>query len=577
MLMTAVPSARTAASLRSEVEVQGGATRVIVSVESSLNPEIPIGFEACSDSLPERTSQVDTGASVAWQSHMALEDPPPLVAAEGFPELNDMHAVSIQCLRTGWAGFEWSQVENCNAPQRRIARLSPPRYACGMMHQAIRSVLLTGADPVFPTPYRIGAAGAVAIAASAQAAADFWELRTGERQSVAVNCRHAAAAMRSATYLRIDGIEPSSSWDPFSGLYPTGDGRHVFLHCNFPHHREGMLALLGTRANKEEFAAAVAARGGQEFEDAIAAAGLCGALTRTPEEWVAHPHGRALAALPPVSIERIGDGPKSVPRGGGRPLAGIRVLDLTRVLAGPTCGRTLAEHGADVMRIAAPHLPFAPTLVMDTGHGKLSAFVDLREQRGRAQLRALASEADVFVQGYRPGTLAARGFGPRDIGPGKIYVSLSAYGHEGPFAPRRGFDSILQNASGMSTVQGSPEAPCNLPVQPLDYCAGYLAAWGVVTALLRRAEEGGSWHVQLSLAGMAEWIKAKGPVEGWRDAPTDLSPEELAAISMESDTPHGRLTHLAPVAMMSRTPPHWTRPSAPLGSHDPVWPETLAA
>ena len=446
-----------------------------------------------------------------------------------------------------------------------------------MIHEAIRNVLLAGADPVFPTPYRIGEAGAVAIGAAARAAADFWELRSGESQTVTVDRRHAAAAMRSATYLRIDGAAPSSLWDPFSGLYPTGDGRHVFLHCNFAHHRDGMLQLLGVQPEKEAFAGAVAARGGQELEDAIAAAGLCGALTRRPEEWAEHPHGRALAALPPVTIERIGDGPPMPPRGGDRPLAGIRVLDLTRVLAGPTCGRTLAEHGADVLRIAGPHLPFAPTLVMDTGHGKLSAFVDLREERGRAQLRTLAAEADVFVQSYRPDTLAARGFGPRDIGPGKVYVSLSAYGHEGPFASRRGFDSILQNASGMSTVQGSPEAPRNLPVQPLDYCGGYLAAWGVVTALLRRAEEGGSWYVQLSLAGMAEWIKGLGTVEGWQETPAELAPEELAAITMESDTPHGRLTHLVPVAKMSRTPPHWARSSVPLGSHDPVWPETLAA
>jgi len=265
------------------------------------------------------------------------------------------------------------------------------------------------------------------------------------------------------------------------------------------------------------------------------------------------------------------------PRGGARPLAGIRVLDLTRVLAGPTCGRTLAEHGAEVMRIAGPHLPFSPVLVMDTGHGKRSAFVDLRSERGRAELRALAVEADVFVQSYRPGALAARGFGPRDIGAGKVYVSLSAYGHEGPFAARRGFDSVVQNASGMAAVQGSPEAPRNLPAQPLDYCAGYLAAWGAVRALLRRAEQGGSWHVRLSLAGMAEWIKSLGAAEGWRDAPAELAPEEIASMTMESDTPHGRLTHLAPVAQMSRTLPRWARPSAPLGSHDPVWAEAAAA
>jgi len=361
-----------------------------------------------------------------------------------------------------------------------------------MIHEAIRNVHLTGADPVFPTPYRIGEAGAAAIAAAAQAAADFWELRSGERQTVAVDRRRAAAAMRSATYLKIDGADPPPTWDAFTGLYPTGDGRHVFLHCNFAHHREGVLRLLGAPPERDALARAVAARGGQELEDAVAAAGLCGALTRSPEEWSRHPQGRALAVLAPVTIERIGDGPPMPPRGGARPLAGIRVLDLTRVLAGPTCGRTLAAHGAEVMRIAGPHLPFSPVLVMDTGHGKRSAFVDLRSERGRAELRALAVEADVFVQSYRPGALAARGFGPRDIGAGKVYVSLSAYGHEGPFAARRGFDSVVQNASGMAAVQGSPEAPRNLPAQPLDYCAGYLAAWGAVRALLGRAEQGGS-------------------------------------------------------------------------------------
>ena len=446
-----------------------------------------------------------------------------------------------------------------------------------MIQQAIENVLLTGADPVFPTPWRIGEAGAVAIGAAARAAADFWELRSGERQTVTVCRRRAAAAMRSATYLKIDGAPPPSTWDPFTGIYPTGDGRHVFLHCNFPHHRDGVLALLGAEADREALAEAVAGREAQALEDALAEAGLCGAMTRTPEEWAAHPQGRALASLPPVAIERIADGPPvPPPQEGARPLAGVRVLDLTRVLAGPTCGRTLAEHGAEVMRIAGPHLPFTAPLVMDTGHGKLSAFVDLREERGRAQLRALAAEADIFVQSYRPGALAGRGFGPRDIGPGKVYVSLSAYGHEGPFAPRRGFDSVVQNASGMSTVQGGRQAPRNLPAQPLDYCAGYLAAWGAVTALRRRAEEGGSWHVRLSLAGMAEWIKGMGRVEGWRDAPAELPEDELAAMTMESDTPHGRLSHLAPVAELSRTPARWARPSVPLGAHDPVWPEAAA-
>lgn len=296
-------------------------------------------------------------------------------------------------------------------------------------------------------------------------------------------------------------------------------------------------------------------------------------MVRTIGEWEGHVHRGALTALPPVSVERIGDGPEQpLDPDGCRPLAGIRALDLTRVLAGPTCGRTLAEHGADVMRIAGPQLPSVETAVIDTSHGKLSAFVDLREESGRARLRALAADADIFVQGYRPGALAARGFGPVALGPGKVHVSVSAYGHAGPLSPRRGFDSIVQNATGMTTVQGSHDAPRNLPVQPLDYCAGYLAAWGATVALRRRAEEGGSWHVQVSLAGMAEWIKGLGTVDGWRDVPRELAPDEIAGISMESDTPFGRLTHLAPIARMSGTPPRWDRPWVPLGTHGAAWP-----
>lgn len=446
------------------------------------------------------------------------------------------------------------------------------------IHRAIRNDALTGSDPVLPTPYRIGEAGAAAIAASARAAADLWEFRTGESQTVTVDRRHAAAAMRSATYLRIDGNDPPESWDPFTGHYATGDGRHVFLHCNFRHHRDGILDITGVpvaRPDKEALVEAVRGWEAQALEDAAAEAGLCGTMVRTIGEWEGHAHRGALTALPPVSIERIGDGPVQPPDPDGRrPLAGIRALDLTRVLAGPTCGRTLAEHGADVMRMAGPHLPSVETAVIDTGHGKLSAFVDLREEAGRARLRALAADADIFVQGYRPGALAARGFGPGALGPGKVHVSVSAYGHAGPLSPRRGFDSIVQNATGMTTVQGSPDAPRNLPVQPLDYCAGYLAAWGAMVALRRRAEEGGSWHVQVSLAGMAEWIRGLGTVDGWRDVPRELAPDEIAGISMESDTPFGRLTHLAPIARMSGTPPRWDRPSVPLGTHGAAWPRT---
>ena len=160
-------------------------------------------------------------------------------------------------------------------------------------------------------------------------------------------------------------------------------------------------------------------------------------------------------------------------------MSGIRAFDLTRVLAGPTSGRVLAENGADVLHVAAPHLPYQAELLMDTGHGKRCAWIDLRESAGVETMKTLLKDADIFTQGYRPGTLAARGFSPEQVAalrPGIVCVSLCAYGHEGPWSSRRGFDSIVQNVTGLAATQASLAKPRNLPVQALDYIAGYLGA-----------------------------------------------------------------------------------------------------
>ena len=217
-----------------------------------------------------------------------------------------------------------------------------------------------------------------------------------------------------------------------------------------------------------------------------------------------------MAKLPLFSIEKIGDAPPLKLAAADRPLAGLRVLDLTRIIAGPVCGRTLAVHGADVLLVTASHLPSIRSLVIDTGRGKLSASIDLREASGRETLTALLRDADIFVQGYRPGAIAGHGFSPQDaarIRPGIIYVSLCAYGQEGPWADRRGFDSLVQNASGLNDEEAyafgarEPQAtPRPLPAQVLDHATGYLLAFAAMAALKRRMAEGGSWHVRLSLA-----------------------------------------------------------------------------
>jgi len=427
-----------------------------------------------------------------------------------------------------------------------------------------------GADPVLRTPYRVGTAGAASLAAVGLAAAELWALRTGRRQSVAVDLRAAAASLRSGYYLRIDGKPPPAPWDPMSGFYPVRDGRWVSIHCNFPNHRAAALQVLGTGEDRAKANEASKAWDGQALEEAIHAGGGCAGLARGAAEWGAHPHAAAVAAQPLLEILRIGDAPPLPLPQGGRPLAGVRVLDLTRVLAGPTCARTLAEHGADVLKITAAHLPDSGAIEIDTGLGKLAAHLDLRSAQGLETLRGLLSSADVFSQSYRPGALAGRGFSPEEaakLRPGIVYVSLNAWGQTGPWKNRRGFDSIVQTVSGMAHASGDGTTPRLMPCSAIDYVSGYLMAYGAMVALARRAREGGSWLVRVGLARTGKWIVDRGTVDG-----SAAQAPEPAGLVMETQSPAGLITHLKPVVQLSETPARWERPPVPLGHHRPEWP-----
>ena len=256
---------------------------------------------------------------------------------------------------------------------------------------------ISGADPVLRTRYRIGTAGAAALAACGVAAARLWQLRGGRAQAVSIDLRHAAASLRSATYMRIDGKPLPPVWDPFSGYYPVRDG-WISIHCNFVNHRAAALKVLGVAEGEGRPAAEKASSNwtGVELEDAIHAAGGCAGFARSAEAWGRHPQAAAVSEQPLLSIERIGDAPRESLPAAKRPLAGVRVLDLTRVLAGPTCARSLAEHGADVLKISAAHLPDSGLVDLDTGLGKLSARLDLRTAADCETLRGLVKDADVF-------------------------------------------------------------------------------------------------------------------------------------------------------------------------------------
>jgi crotonobetainyl-CoA:carnitine CoA-transferase CaiB-like acyl-CoA transferase len=442
---------------------------------------------------------------------------------------------------------------------------------------ALSAVTLTGEEPKLPSSFRVGAAAQVPIAAAGLAAAEIWKLRSGEAQTVAVDMTHAAVECRSERYLRVDGKPPPPTWDPTAGIYRTGDARFVRLHTNFPHHRAAVCKVLGCKEEREAIQAALMQWEGEAFETAAYAGGAVVSMMRSHEEWSATPHAKALATLPTFTIERIGEaGPRPWPNG-DRPLAGIRVLDLSRVIAAPVAGRTLALHGADVMLVSGPNVPAIRWLTIDTGRGKLSTFIELKSDAGRATMRELLADADIFSQGYRPRAIAALGFSAEEaakISPGIVYVTLSAYGHAGPWAERRGFDSLVQTSTGFNHAEGQAagiDGPKELPAQMLDHATGYLMAFAAMMAKARQAREGGSWHVRVSLAQTGRWIWNLGRLVDGLKAP-DLSAEAARPFMQELPSGFGPTLAVSHAAKLSKTPAFWARPAVPLGTNKAEWP-----
>ena len=253
------------------------------------------------------------------------------------------------------------------------------------------------------------------------------------------------------------------------------------------------------------------------------------------------------------------------------------MLDLSRVIAGPVAGRTLAAHGADVLLISGPDLPAIPWLTTDTGRGKLTSFVELKSEQGRGVLRDLIKQADIFSQGYRPRAIADLGFSPEEaasINPGIVYVTLSAYGHVGPWAERRGFDSLVQTAVGFNHAEGQAagiDGPKELPAQMLDHATGYFMAFGAMMAKARQSREGGSWHVRVSLAQTGRWLWDLGRLPDGLKV-RDFTGEAVTPFIEEAASGFGPLQSVKHAAILSETPAFWARPAMPLGSHPPQWP-----
>jgi hypothetical protein len=302
---------------------------------------------------------------------------------------------------------------------------------------------------------------------------------------------------------------------------------------------------------------------------------MVGVIARPRDEWRQHPQGEWLAARPVIEIEKIGESAPEPFQPASRPLSGIRVLDMTHVLAGPASTRTLAEQGAEVLHISALHQMDTPRVGIDTGLGKRQAFLDIDRPDQLARLKALAAGADVFVQSWRPGSLDKRGLSPVELAaarPGLIYVSVSCYGSGGPWRSRAGYEPCGQTACGLVIDDGSPEKPRLAAVRTLnDYLTAYLAAAGALGALIRRAREGGSYHVKVSLTRSSMWVQDLGqlPPARWPETPPPLRarPEHLMAM----DSSFGRLVFPAPITQYSLTPAYWSRPPEPYGASLPSW------
>lgn len=450
----------------------------------------------------------------------------------------------------------------------------------------LAQITVAGQETVLPSSFDVATAAQASLGAVAGAGAELWHQRSGQaRQQVQVDRTHAA--LECTAYLRLDGQVPAL-WDKVSGLYPCGDAvgapGWVRIHANFAHHRDGALRLLGLPegdgVEREAVALALRQWAAPQFEQAAADAGLVVAAARSFDEWDSHPQAAAVAAQPLVSITPIDGAPAGAPRAwpalraGQRPLAGLRVLDLTRILAGPVGARCLAAYGAEVLMVNGPHLPNIDAIA-DMSRGKRSCQTDLRDEAGRAQLDALTAGAHVFMQGYRPGALAARGFGAQALAqrhPGIVVASLSAYGSSGPWGGRRGFDSLVQTATGFNVAEaqaaGSTQ-PKAMPMQILDYAAGHLLAFGIQAALWRQATQGGSWQVQVSLARVGQWLRGLPRV-----------PDGLAAVapSLKGYTEDSRcgfgqgdLQAMRHAPVFSVTPTAWDHPSMPPGTHPPAW------
>lgn len=440
---------------------------------------------------------------------------------------------------------------------------------------ALERLSFTGAGAL-PSCFPVTDFASAAIGIAALSVAEL--ARTLGSGPLAVTVDRRLASLWFDLSIRPLGWGLASARDPLTGDYRAKDG-WIRLHCNAPHHRAAAERVLGRCEDESAAARRAAAWRKSDLERSILEAGGCAAEMRSAAEWNEHPQGRAIASEPPIHIVEHASAPLP-PRHGTplRPLAGTRVLDLTRVLSGPVATRFLAGYGAEVLRIDPPDWR-EPGVVPEVTLGKRCARLDLKSSAGRATFESLLAAADVLVHGYRPTALERLGFGAarrRELAPGLIDVCLDAYGWSGPWAERRGFDSLVQMSAGIAAAGMSSKRsdhPVPLPVQALDHATGYFLAAAAVRGLAQRLSRHGSLEGRLSLARTAkQLLDVRAADRGAIDPEPPLAPEsphDLAA-SLES-TSWGAARRLNPPVSIEQIPMQWTLPAAELGSSPASW------
>ncbi|OJZ91389.1 hypothetical protein ASPFODRAFT_41819 [Aspergillus luchuensis CBS 106.47] len=448
-------------------------------------------------------------------------------------------------------------------------------------------------NPGFPSSFKIGHIAQASIALSALLASQIHSLRNNiAPPKVTVPYDHACIEFNSARLYTLNGQPPSSDWGLIGGLYRSSDG-YVRVHDSFPNHREGTKSLLGCSptATRDDVASKISAWRSVDLETTAVDAKLAITALRSYEQWDVLPQAKAIADFP-ILLRKIGDAPAGLPARIGphadKCLRGLRVLELSRVIAAPLCGKTLAAHGADVLWVTSPHLPDLPGLDREFGRGKRTVQFDLQDEQDTEEFFALLDDTDVFIQGYRPGSLAARGLSPESImnrrpNRGIIYANMSAYGPDGPWSARRGFDSLVQTCSGMNVSEaehfGAGEAARPLPCQALDHAGGFFLASGIMAALYKQATEGGSWQVDVSLAGVMKYLRSLGQYEGktgFQGSPDYTRPQNVPTEYFETrSTGFGEMTAIRHAANIEGVEIGCEVMPKPLGSDEKRWLEPL--